>query len=134
MQHAKYVRLYADENGESLFEDIEVELPLVEFAPPAPPVNIAPFVSAVNSLWVGIPPKWDGEAPHPTPRQQALCILQGNYEFTASDGTSRHISDGSIILLEDTWGKGHTSRITSDGEGLMIAITMADSEMEEGNA
>ena len=83
-------------------------------------------MSAVNSLWVGIPPKWDGETPHPTPTRQILCALQGEYEFTASDGTSRPISAGSAILLEDTWGKGHTSRITSQGDGLMLAITLAD--------
>ena len=33
MQHAKYIRLYADESGESHFEDLEIELNPVNFAP-----------------------------------------------------------------------------------------------------
>jgi hypothetical protein len=33
----KYVRVYADDEGESHFADIEIPLALVEFAPPAPP-------------------------------------------------------------------------------------------------
>ena len=33
----KYVRVYADDQGESHFEDVEVPLVLVEFAPPPRP-------------------------------------------------------------------------------------------------
>ena len=41
MQQATYVRLYADENGESHFEELEISLAPVDFAPPAAP-NAAP--------------------------------------------------------------------------------------------
>ena len=43
MQKVNYVRLYTDESGESHFEDFELELPPVDFAPPAGPLNILPF-------------------------------------------------------------------------------------------
>jgi len=43
MQKVNYVRLYTDESGESHFEDLELELPPVDFAPPAGPLNILPF-------------------------------------------------------------------------------------------
>ena len=32
VQHAKYIRLYSDEKGESHFEDLETELVPVDFA------------------------------------------------------------------------------------------------------
>ena len=51
MQQAKYVRIYSDENGESPFEDLEVPLPPVDFAPPAAPLNIAQFLPATQTLW-----------------------------------------------------------------------------------
>jgi hypothetical protein len=34
-----YARLYADDQGESHFEDIEIDLALTEYAPPAPPLR-----------------------------------------------------------------------------------------------
>ena len=36
----KYTRVYADSNGESHFEDVEVEFSSVDFAPPAPPLEL----------------------------------------------------------------------------------------------
>ena len=41
----KYTRIYADEAGESHFEDVEIKLTQVNFAPPAPPLNLSSFVT-----------------------------------------------------------------------------------------
>jgi hypothetical protein len=127
MRHAKYVRLYADERGESHFEDLEVELEPVDFAPPAAPLNIAQFLPTAQSLWVGAPAGWAGETPHPAPQRQIFCTLQGEYEVTASDGGIRRFPTGSVLLLEDTWGKGHSTRITSNDGGLVFAVVLSDS-------
>ncbi len=77
VQHANYIRLYSDEKGESHFEDLETELVPVDFAPPAAPLNIAQFLPATQSLWVGAPVGWAGDEPHPSPRRQIFCTLQG---------------------------------------------------------
>ena len=126
MRHAKYVRLYADESGESHFEDLEVELEPVDFAPPAAPLNIAQFLPAAQSLWVAAPAGWAGETPHPAPQRQIFCTLQGEYEIAASDGVRRRFPIGSVLLLEDTWGKGHATRITSDDGCLVFAVVLSD--------
>jgi hypothetical protein len=126
MQCAKYVRLYADEAGESHFEDLEIALLPVDFAPPAAPLNIAQFQPAARCLWVGGPSNWDGQIPHPTPQRQVFCTLQGGYEVTASDGTVRRFPSGGVLLLEDTWGKGHTTRMIGDDESLVFAVVLAD--------
>ena len=128
MQKVNYVRIYTDESGESHFEDLELELVSVDFAPPAAPLNIAPFLPVEKSLLIGFPVGWSGEAFHPSPNRQVLCFLQGEFSVTASDGTSRSFPVGSILLHEDTWGKGHSSSITSDTEGLVFAVTLADIE------
>ena len=39
MQKANYVRLYADDIGESHFDDLVTELLPIDFAPPAGPMN-----------------------------------------------------------------------------------------------
>jgi hypothetical protein len=102
MQQARYIRLYTDEGGESHFEDRELTLTAVNFAPPAAPLNIAPFLPTAQSLWVGGPVGGAGETPHPTPQRQIFCVLQGEFEVSASDGDVRRFAPGSVLLLEDT--------------------------------
>jgi hypothetical protein len=126
LQQAKYMRIYSDENGESHFEDLEMPLTPVDFAPPAAPLNIAQFLPATQTLWVGMPAGWAGDALHPTPRRQIFCVVQGEYEVTTSDGTIRAFPVGSVGLFEDTAGKGHSTRITSEGDGLLFAVVLAD--------
>ena len=126
MQRAKYVRLYSDENGDSHFEDLELSLAPVDFAQPAAPLNIAQFLPATQTLWVGAHPGWGGEEPHPSPRRQIFCTVQGEWEVTSSDGTVRAFPVGSVLLLEDTTGKGHSTRITSQGDALVFAVVLAD--------
>ncbi len=127
MQHAKYTRIYADESGESRLEDAEIALVPVDFAPPAAPLNIARFLPAAQSLWVGAPVGWGGEKPHPSPHRQIFCVLQGEYEVTVSDGTARRFPVGSVALLEDTWGKGYSTRVTSKDDVLIFGVVLSDS-------
>jgi hypothetical protein len=46
---------------------------------------------------------------HPAPRRQYIVNLDGGVKLTASDGESRFIGPGEVILVEDTTGKGHLS-------------------------
>lgn len=126
MQIAKYVRMYADEDGESHFEDVDMELQPVDFAPPAAPLNIAPISAAAQCQWVGGPIGWRGDIPHPAPNRQMFCCMVGSYEITVSDGSVRSFPTGSVLLLEDTHGKGHSTRITSDEDALVFAVTLAE--------
>ena len=128
IQKAKYVRLYADEDGESHFEDLETALLPVDFAPPAGPMNIAEFLPTTRSLWVGVPSGWAGDVPHPVPRRQIFVVLQGEFEVSASDGGTSHLRPGDVLLIEDTWGKGHSTREVSNGPGLIFAVVLAESE------
>ena len=128
MQYAKYTRLYTDETGESHFEDLQIELNSIDFAPPAPPLNVAQFGQTEKSLWIGVPVGWDGKKPHPSPNRQILCTVQGEYEVTASDGVVRRFPVGSVLFLEDTWGKGHSSRTISQEDVLILSSVLAESK------
>ena len=44
----KVTRLFADEEGETHFEDAEVDLESVDYAPPAPPLNLSAFEPAIQ--------------------------------------------------------------------------------------
>ena len=71
---------------------------------------------------VGALPDWNGEIPHPTPRRQFMCTLTGAYEVTASDGAVREFGPGKLLLLEDTHGKGHTTRAPAGCVVIAIAL------------
>ena len=126
MHRAHYVRLFADETGESHFEEVEVALEPIDFAPPAPPLHFAGLFPATGCGYLCGPVDWDGQIPHPSPRRQLFCNLNGEYEVTTSDGAVRRFVAGSVLLLEDTIGKGHTTRITSGDDVLIVAVALAD--------
>jgi hypothetical protein len=123
---AGYTRLYTGDDGESHFEDLEVELVPQDFAPPAAPLNVGAFLPTAGSFWVGAPVGWAGQTPHPAPRRQVFCTVAGEYEVTASDGSVRSFPAGSVLVLEDTWGRGHATRITSEEDALVFAVALAD--------
>ena len=50
---------------------------------------------------------------HPAPRRQYIINLDGGVKITASDGESRIIGAGEVLLVEDTSGKGHLSKSVS---------------------
>ncbi len=125
MRRASYVRLFADERGESHFEEAAVALAPTDFAPPAPPLHVAALFPVTGCGFVCAPVDWGGQIPHPSPRRQLICNLRGEYEVTASDGTVRRFPVGSMLLLEDTTGEGHTTRIVSDDDLLIFSVTLA---------
>lgn len=98
---------------------------MTDFAPPSIPVHVATLFHATACGVIGAAPDWDGSSPHPTPRRQLLCTLHGAYEVIASDGTVRRFPVGSLLLLEDTTGKGHMTRSVSDDEMLVLSVTLA---------
>jgi hypothetical protein len=127
---ATYTRLYADDHGVSRFEDIGFDL-IPGFAmPPADPLHLARFVPAERCYWLGAPADWKGDTAHPTPRRQILVTVQGEYEVTAGNGTKRRFPVGSVVLVEDTTGSGHSTKITSAGEARVLAVGLPSEDTD----
>ena len=121
----KYVRMYADNNGDSHFEDVEVEMSLVEFAPPAPPLDVSALMPSTNIAFLHAPAGWDGP-PHPAPRRLLFIYLRGDSEIAVSDGEVRRFGPGSVVLVEDTSGKGHASRAVGNDSVIAVVVQLAD--------
>jgi len=128
LDNAKYVRIYADEAGESHFEDMETELVFMDFAPPAAPLAVAPFLQSAKVQWLGTPLGWEGDVPNPVPTRSVFVTTQGEYETTASDGEVRRFPVGAAFLLEDTWGKGHRTVVTSDIDCVIMVVAVDEQE------
>jgi hypothetical protein len=119
---ARYTRLYADADGVSHFEDLAIELLPGFAAPPAEPLHAAMFLRTAQSSWIGGTAGWKGDVPHPSPRRLLFVYLQGESESTSGDGEARRFGPGSVLLAEDIWGTGHSSRVVAPGIGLVFSI------------
>jgi hypothetical protein len=120
---AHYTRLFTDEQGESRFEDLAIELTQKLCVPGADTLPIAPFLSGEGTFWVGGSATWKGDALHPAPRRYIIVTVQGEYEVTTSRGEARRFPAGSVVLTEDTTGKGHST--THIGKDETIAFCVA---------
>lgn len=85
------------------------------FAPPAPALDVSDPLPASGLMVLRFPPDWLGGW-HPSPYRQWGFMLSGAIEVTASDGTTCELRAGDSVLLEDTHGKGHLTRVLGDTE------------------
>ena len=103
-----------------------------DFAPPAAPTTVGDFLDASRTLIFGAVPEWRGEAPHPSPQRQLFCVMSGVVEVGVSDGERRRFSAGDLILLDDTRGTGHSSRVVGTDDLLIFGAVLADQEPRTG--
>lgn len=62
---------------------------------------------------------------HPAPRRQWVIILSGELEIGLGDGTLRRFGPGDARLVEDTTGRGHTTRTLGETSCLAMAVHLA---------
>jgi hypothetical protein len=120
-----YTRLYSDAQGESHFEDVDVDLTLTDYAPPAPPLSLSSFAPAAQFGFMNAPAGWSSDW-HPTTARNVFFVMSGEWEVTASDGEARRFGAGSVLLVEDTTGKGHSSRVVSEIDSLAAMVELGD--------
>ena len=116
-----YLRLVSDSAGESHFVTLNIEMATRMFAPPAPSFDVSEMAAAAKVGFLRVPKGWMGEL-HPSPVRMWVFFLSGEMEFEASDGEVRPAVLGQAILLEDTTGKGHLSRVTGDGDAVLALV------------
>ena len=99
--------LYEDANGASHFRDIEID-----WAEDAPSGKLSKRLPATGIVFRETTA--DFEDSWHRARRQYVISLAGGISITASDGETRHIGAGEIVLVEDTTGKGHITRSSGD--------------------
>jgi hypothetical protein len=110
--------LYADKNGESHWRDIDVE-----YIETSRAGRLSARLPATGIIFREVQPDYDLDW-HPAPRRQYIINLDAGVEITASDGEKRRIGAGEVVLVEDTWGKGHLSKAIDAKMRHCIFITL----------
>ena len=96
--------LYTDASGESHWRDIQVE-----WVEETRSGKLSKRFPASGIIFREAPATYDLDW-HPAPRRQYIINLDAGVQLTASDGESRAIGAGEVILVEDVTGKGHLSQ------------------------
>lgn len=100
----QYTRVYTDAEGNSNFEDVEVQLTdqgTIGWLSGNYPVKNLQFRRNEAGY------DWDF---HNAPDRQFIILLDGEIAITTSKGDTRHFKGGDILLMEDTHGKGHQTK------------------------
>jgi hypothetical protein len=120
-----YPRLYCTADGESHFQNVTVELPKVDFAPPADPIHIGGNIAASSAFFGGFEAGWGKDdlksrLYHPAPAAQFIVVLQGDFWITATDGETRRFRRGDVFRVEDILPcKGHIT-VVGDEPGFFL--------------
>ncbi|WP_035694390.1 cupin domain-containing protein [Flavobacterium soli] len=97
-------RIYSDANGDSHFENFEV---------PLKDKGDIGFLSddepAKSIVFREVAPSYDYDF-HNAPDRQYIVLLEGGIEIETSLEEKRSFKTGSILLVEDTTGKGHRTK------------------------
>lgn len=114
-------RVYADEEGESHFE--EVTRPLSS----AGDIGFLSEPEEVGSLiFRKVLPSYDFDF-HTAPTRQYIILLDGKIEIETSLGDKKQFGAGDVVLVEDITGKGHRTRNLLPAIRKSIFITLMES-------
>ena len=116
-------RIYADDAGESHFGALSFDMAERNFAPPAPPFWVSRMDEAVRQGFLVVPAGWVGDL-HPAPVRMWIFLLDGEMEFETSDGERRALVPGATLMLDDTRGKGHRSRVIGGNIATLAMVEM----------
>jgi hypothetical protein len=109
----RYTRVFSDSEGETHFEDVDTagettratESDLVGTVSETFPVTGVYFREVVEE---------STPVPHNAPYPLFIVGLRGTFSIEVSDGRMREFPPGSVVLVTDTQGKGHTTRRVGD--------------------
>ena len=105
----KVTRVYTGGDGESHFEEIEVDIGKLQ---PGDGIVFRHASPGEVNDW------------HVAPRRQYVINLSGHSEVEIGDGTKLRFGPGDIFLADDTTGRGHISRVVGTQPRRFVLIPL----------
>ncbi len=116
-QMMKIIRLYTGHDGESHFEEIEMEFK------PMGDAETTSLQAAAGIVFRRAPAghilDW-----HPAPRRQYVMTLSGQGEIEIGDGMVRRFGPGDVLLAEDVTGRGHITRVVGSQPRVYVTVPL----------
>ncbi len=120
-----FVRLYTTPDGNSHFQNEEIELTPRGGQGPEATLAMSPIGDVKGAMFAMLK-AGTTEPYHTAPRRQFMICLRGIVEVTAGDGEKRRVLPGEFVLLEDTSGKGHITHAAGTEDHVALAIPLPD--------
>ena len=121
----RFLKVTGDGSGGSRFEDVEVAQAETPHTDNTPPLLVSPATAASGFACDTLPPDVRETGWHPPPHRQCIVILDGDVELETTDGERRRFQPGQRLLVEDLEGRGHVTRVLTDGPGVFHGYTGA---------
>jgi hypothetical protein len=114
------LRIYSDGKGETHMQEVEFALIPKQIFKDNLPLRLSETLASTGCSFCRVPSDMHEVGWHNPPRRKLVIWLTGEVEFETSDGDIRRLAAGSVVLAEDTTGKGHISRHPPEGQLLMF--------------
>jgi hypothetical protein len=106
-----YLRIWADDDGESHLEEVATDREALPASAGTTELRVGAGVPADRLQFLDADadeqvPDW-----HLAPRRQFVVFLDGWARITASDGDTRLLPRGGVVLAEDLHGRGHVTEL-----------------------
>ena len=99
----RVVRVFTGDDGESHFEDVDIELDSQGGIG-----RLSKLIRGAGVMFREVSGDYDLDF-HTAPRRQFVVNLRGSVDITIGGGETRRLDSGDILLAEDTTGHGHKS-------------------------
>ena len=107
----RIVRFYTGSDGESHIEELDPDQ--------APDFQSPKVASRVTLMRM---PQGRYMDFHPAPERRWSVNISGEVEIGLADGSVHRFGPGDLRLMEDTTGRGHTTRYLDDTAWLMVTV------------
>ena len=114
----RVTRVYSDDQGETHFADVEIEL-----SDAGEIGYLSRAIAAKSIIFRKNNPGYNYDW-HTAPARQFIVLLDGAIELEVSDGARRVLRGGDVLLMEDTTGRGHRTRHAESSERRSIFIEL----------
>jgi hypothetical protein len=105
----RYTRVFSDPDGETHFEELDTAGETIQ-AVESDLVGTVSTTFPVTGIYFREVVEESSPVPHNAPFPLFIIGLRGTFSVEVSDGEIREFPPGSVVLAEDTTGKGHTTR------------------------
>jgi quercetin dioxygenase-like cupin family protein len=117
----KITRVYHGDDDQTHFEDLELETHRVE----GPGFSRTEVLVANATNFASQPPGYFADW-HPASSRRYVTIVSGSAEIGVSDGETRTVVPGDVVLFEDVTGPGHTMRVLGNEPRIALHVSLAD--------
>lgn len=106
-----YLRIWADDEGETHLEEVALERVVSPAERGVSELRVSPGIGVDRMQFLEVQAIEQVPSEHQAPRRQFVVFLDGWVRITTSDGDSRTLPAGGVVLAEDVHGKGHITEL-----------------------